>query len=81
MEGGMSANVAEIEAKIRSLSREDKADLLRALIAELDGPADANVEQAWLVEAQRRYREVQEGKVKPIPGDQVFEHLRTRLKQ
>jgi putative addiction module component (TIGR02574 family) len=81
MEVGMSANVAEIEAKIRSLSREDKADLLRALIAELDGPADANVEQAWLVEAQRRYREVQEGKVKPIPGDQVFEHLRTRLKQ
>jgi putative addiction module component (TIGR02574 family) len=81
MEGGMSANVAEIEAKIRSLSREDKADLLRALIAELDGPADADVEQAWLVEAQRRYREVQEGTVNPVPGEQVFEHLRTRLKQ
>lgn len=77
----MSANVAEIEAKIRSLSLEDKTDLLRVLIAELDGPADVDVEQAWLAEAQRRHREVLEGKVKPVPGERVFENLGTRLKQ
>lgn len=77
----MSSNVAELEAKIRSLSQEDKADLLRGLIAELDGPADAGVEQAWLVEAQRRHREILEGKVKPVPGARVFENLRARLKQ
>jgi putative addiction module component (TIGR02574 family) len=77
----MPANVAEIEAKIRSLSREDKADLLRVLIAELDGPPDVDVEQAWLAEAQRRHREVLEGKVKPVPGERVFESLRARLKQ
>ena len=34
----MSTDVAEIEAKIRSLSFEDKTELLRALIVELDGP-------------------------------------------
>lgn len=77
----MSANVAEIEAKIRSLSLEDKAELLRSLIGELDGPADADVERAWLVEAQRRHREITEGKVKPIPAERVFENLRARLKQ
>ena len=77
----MSVNVAEIEAKIRSLSLEDKTDLLRVLIAELDGPADEDVEQAWLAEAQRRHREVLEGKVKPIPGERVFENLRARLKR
>lgn len=62
----MSTDVAEIEAKIRSLSFEDKTELLRALIVELDGPAEADVERAWLVEAQRRHREVGEGKVKPV---------------
>ena len=77
----MSANVAEIEAKIRSLSFEDKTELIRALIAELDGPADADVERAWLEEAQRRHREVTEGKVKPVPGERVFEKLRSRLKR
>ena len=77
----MSTDVAEIEAKIRSLSLEDKTDLLRVLIAELDGPADVAVEQAWLAEAQRRHREVLEGKVKPVSGERVFENLRARLKR
>ena len=76
----MSTTVAEIEAKIRTLSPEDKAELLRVLIDELDGPADANVEQAWLAEAQRRHREIEEGKVRPVPAEQVFRNLRARLK-
>jgi putative addiction module component (TIGR02574 family) len=76
----MSVVVEEIEAKIRELSLEDKTELLRALIAELDGPADEGVEQAWLEEAQRRHQEIVDGKVQPIPGDQAFERLRARLK-
>lgn len=76
----MSTDVPEIETKIRSLSLEDKTELIRALIAELDGLADGDVERAWLQEAQRRYREVVEGKVQPVPGECVFENLRGRLK-
>jgi len=75
----MSTDVAEIEAKIRLLTLKDKTDLIRALIAELDGPADPDVERGWLEEAQRRYREVVEGKVKPVPGKRVFANLRARL--
>jgi len=77
----MLTNFAEIEAKIRSLSFEDKTELLRALVADLDGPADADVERAWLIEAQRRHREVCEGKVNPLSGEDVFENVRTRLKR
>ncbi len=77
----MATNVAELEAKIRSLSPEDKTELLRSLIGELDGPADADVEQAWLKEAQRRHREIEEGKVTAIPAEQVFANLRARLKK
>lgn len=77
----MPSEVAELEAKIRSLSDEDKVELVRALIAELDGPPDSDVERAWLQEAQRRHREVVDGKVQPVPGEQVFENLRSRLKR
>ncbi|MGH8620520.1 MAG: addiction module protein [Burkholderiales bacterium] len=77
----MTTDVAELEARIRSLSFEDKTELIRALIAELDGPADADVERAWLQEAQRRHREVADGKVKPVPGERVFEKLSSRLKR
>jgi len=77
----MSAVVEEIEARIRGLSIEDKAELLRTLIAELDGPADSDVERAWLDEARRRHAELAEGKVQSVPVDQAFEHLRSRLKR
>jgi hypothetical protein len=77
----MSTDVAEIEARIRSLSFEDKTELLRALIVQLDGPADADVERAWLMEAQRRHSESREGDVKPVSGEGVFENICARLKQ
>jgi putative addiction module component (TIGR02574 family) len=77
----MSDAVVEIEARIRALSLEDKTELVRALIAELDGPADSGVERAWLEEAQRRLQEVSEGKVRPIPAERVFENLRARIKR
>lgn len=47
----MSTDVAEIQAKIRSLTLEDKTERICALIAELDGSADPDVERAWLEEA------------------------------
>ena len=75
----MAKAIKEIEQDIRALSAEDKVELLRTLISELDTPADPNVERAWLETAQRRYRELVEGGVKGIPGPLVFERLRERL--
>ena len=76
----MSSVIAEIEEKFRSLNDAEKAEALRSLIAELDGPADAGAEAAWLEEARRRHRELAEGGVAPVPADRVFENLQSRLK-
>jgi hypothetical protein len=75
----MAKAVKEIEQEIRALSGEERIELLRSLIAELDAPADPNVERAWLETSQRRYRELIEGKVKGVPGPLVFQRLRSRL--
>lgn len=77
----MATDVAEIEARIRSLSSEQRAELVRALISDLDGLADDDVERAWLEEAQRRNREVIDGRVQPVPGNRVFDNLHARLKR
>jgi hypothetical protein len=77
--GVVAKAVKEIEQDIRALSSEEKLQLLRTLLAELDAPADANVERAWLETSQRRYRELVEGKVQGVPGPLVFERLRARL--
>jgi len=77
----MANVVEEIEAKIRSLKPEEKTELLRSLIAKLDGPPDSDVGRAWVEVARRRQREIVEGKVKLVPGDRVFENMRSRPKR
>ena len=75
----MATALAEIEEKVRSLSQSDKAALIRLLIGELEGPPEPDVERAWIAEAKRRHRELIEGRVKGIPGEQVFANVRALL--
>jgi hypothetical protein len=77
----MTTALEEIEAKIRSLKPEEKTELLRSLIAELDGPPDADVERTWLEVARKRHQELQDGKVKAVPAAQVFKKARSQLKR
>jgi putative addiction module component (TIGR02574 family) len=73
--------VSEIEKEIRALEPDDQEHLLRALLEELDGPADPDVEQAWLAEAQRRSQELDSGVVEAISADEVFAKARAELKR
>ena len=75
----MARAVADIEKDIRALTADEKLELLRSLLSELDGPTDANVAKAWLAESQRRYQDLLDGNVKAIPGQLVFKRLRSRL--
>lgn len=41
-------------------------------------PADEDLQRVWLEEAQRRHREIVEGRVLAIPAERVFAELRVR---
>lgn len=75
----MPKTVKDIEREILELSAEERAELMRSLITDLDAPADANVDRAWLETSQRRYRELVESKVRGVPGPLAFDRLRKRL--
>ncbi len=77
----MARAVSEIEREIRGLERGDQEQLLRALLEELNGPPDPNVERAWLEEAQRRSHELDTGAVDTIPADEVIAKARDLLKR
>jgi len=51
------------------------------LLEELDGPADSDVERAWLAEAQRRSQELDSGVVEPVTAEEVFAKTRAELKR
>jgi putative addiction module component (TIGR02574 family) len=77
----MGRPLAKIEEEVRSLSTAEKEALLRVLWEELDGPADPDVEAAWLEEVSRRSEELDSGAVQSTPADEVFARLRARLKR
>jgi putative addiction module component (TIGR02574 family) len=77
----MARPLARIEEEVRSLSTAEKESLLRVLWEELDGPADPDVEAAWLEEVRRRSDEIESGAVKSIPSEEVFGRLRAQLKK
>jgi hypothetical protein len=42
----------------------------------LDAEEDPNAERLWIEEAERRYREYKEGRVKAKPAEAVFKEAR-----
>lgn len=75
----MSLNVKEIEGKALRLSPHERAQLAEHLIHSLDVEEDPNAEKLWIEEAERRYREYKEGRVKAKPAKAVFKEARAKL--
>ena len=73
----MSITIETLEAEVLKLAPSERSRLLERLILSLD--ADAEVEDAWAREADRREAELDSGTVAAIPGDQMMERLRARL--
>jgi putative addiction module component (TIGR02574 family) len=76
----MSTRFKELEKQARALSAREKAELARVLIDDLDSSTDANAEQLWIEEAQRRYDAFAAGKLTALPGEEVMRRARQRLK-
>ena len=76
----MSALLDELEKQSRLLTAEEKATLARILIEGLDPSQDRDVEQLWVVEAERRYEAYLKGEIEAHDGDAVMTRARNRIK-
>jgi len=73
-------NFEEILGAAFSLPPDERAILAEHLLASLDGPYQEQIDAAWAEEAERRMREIDEGKVEAIDGELVMQKLRSRIK-
>lgn len=76
----MSDNFAEILLAALSLPEEDRAMLADHLHESLTPPNQKEIDAAWAEEAERRIREIDEGRVETIDGELVMQRLRARSK-
>ena len=70
----------EIMSAAMTLSPDEREMLAEDLIASLDAEDQATIDRLWVEEAERRYKEIADGLVKPIPGEEVMNRLRSRYK-
>jgi len=73
----MTKPAREVESRALKLSRRERARLARRLIPSLDPVVDADVDELWLQEAERRFTELKSGKVVGIPADKVLRKARS----
>ena len=74
----MSTSVLDLFEKASGLSESDRALLAGLLIESLEVEPDEDVEQAWLMEVERRLAELKSGSVKTIPWEEVKTRLMRR---
>jgi putative addiction module component (TIGR02574 family) len=69
----MATELNQMIREALELSDEDRAFLAGLLIKSLESEADseADIEEAWLVEAERRWNEIEAGKVSTVPWNEV----------
>lgn len=71
----------EIINAAMSLPPSARAMLAEHLLDSLTGDEQKRIDALWAEEIERRIKEVDEGTVTPIPGDQVMDRLRSRRSQ
>ncbi len=77
----MTNAARDLLERVLALPVEERAEVAASVLRSLDeGNEDPEaVERAWRDEIGRRVREIREGKVKPIPSDEVFARARALL--
>lgn len=58
-----------------------RAMLADLLLESLEDSEKNELDAAWVEEIERRIRDIDEGRVKLIPGEEVMEGLRSRYKR
>ena len=61
-----------------SLPVEERAFIADSLLKSLNRP-DPEIDKKWIEVARRRLEEIRTGKVKSIPGDEVFAKIQKRF--
>ena len=74
----METELEKLEAEALKLTPGERAALAQRLLASLE--EDAEIEEAWAVEVERRIAEVEIGAVQLVPIEEALARVRAALK-
>jgi putative addiction module component (TIGR02574 family) len=74
----MRETAEKLKSQLLQLGNEDRAELAYFLIRSLDEDPDTGVQAAWEAELDKRWQEMESGKVAGVPAEEVFAELRKK---
>jgi putative addiction module component (TIGR02574 family) len=81
----MANTLIELEQKAAQLPPEERAQLALYLMRSLEPSEEGDIEEgdieeAWRIEAEARWAQIQRGEAKTVPGPEVFADVRHFLR-
>jgi putative addiction module component (TIGR02574 family) len=77
----MIRNSAKVVSEALSLSPRSRAKLAEKLLESLDDPKQREIDLLWAEEVEDRIDAYEKGRLKTIPGREVFRRLKPRKKK
>jgi putative addiction module component (TIGR02574 family) len=74
----MVTKTDELISMVESLPVDIKTTLVEKILNSLY-PSQKEIDALWAKEAERRVKEIKTGKVKTIPGDEVFKEIQKKF--
>jgi len=74
----MTETAEKLKSQLLELASEDRAELAYFLLRSLDEEPETGVQAAWEAELERRWQELESGKVAGVPAEEVFAELRKK---
>ena len=76
----MTSKTIELISTVESLPIDIKTALIEKLLNSLH-PSQKEIDKLWAKEAERRVSEIKTGKVKTMPGDEVFRAIHKKYRK
>ena len=73
-------NLKQIEDEALRLSKDERAELAQRLLLSIDVPTKSEIEEDWLLTAQHRAKDIDDGIVQPIPAEEVRQKAQALLR-
>ena len=74
----MSRKTTELISLVESLPVDIKTKLIEKILDSLH-PSQKEIDELWAKEAEKRVEDIKTGKVKTIPGKEVFKEIHKRF--
>ncbi len=75
----MTYNIEDLEGEVMKLSIEARAQLAEKLILSLDAPSEEENLHFWVAEAEKRLKNLRDGKAQEISAEEAFREAKTRI--